>query len=250
MPDDLIDELSARHRVWSQKPVLRSIYADIYRRLLDNCTEGSCILEVGGGTGVGKNFINDGVSLDIIESPWTDLVADCHALPFSSNSLDNVVLVDVLHHLHRPVHFLNEASRTLRPGGRIVMVEPAVTALSYAFYKWLHYEPLDMSVMPLSDENGKSERNPLYDSNQAIPTLLFERDRVELLQNLDELQIAKTDYFSLWAYPLSGGYRPWSLLPSFLVEGLLKIERRLEPWLAKFCGFRMIIVLEKDKHPG
>jgi 2-polyprenyl-3-methyl-5-hydroxy-6-metoxy-1,4-benzoquinol methylase len=43
--------------------------------------------------------------------------------------------VDVLHHLEFPVVFFREAARVLRPGGRVLMVEPAITWGSSFFYR-------------------------------------------------------------------------------------------------------------------
>lgn len=51
-------------------------------------------------------------------------VADIHDLPVESGSLDRVHIDRVLQHVDAPATVLGEAARTLRPGGRIVCVEP------------------------------------------------------------------------------------------------------------------------------
>ena len=55
-------------------------------------------------------------------------------------------MIDVLHHLHSPVLFFEEASKVLEVGGRIVLVEPAITRISSFFYKYFHSEPVNMKV--------------------------------------------------------------------------------------------------------
>ena len=55
----------------------------------------------------------------------------------------------MLHHLDCPLIFLEEAHRVLKLGGRIIMVEPAITPLSHPFYHLLHEERVDMSWKPI-----------------------------------------------------------------------------------------------------
>ena len=246
MENSALEELGKRDEVWAKKATLRTVYADIYKRLIENAAEGGTTLEIGGGTGVGKQFLSGTISSDIIESPWTDVVCDAHSLPVKDGALDNIVMVDVLHHLSDPITFMKDAARALRPGGHLVMVEPAITPLSYPFYHWLHYEPVDMSADPTQPiQNDQTARDPLYDSNQGMPSLLFGKYWKKTAQLVPEFELQSRRHFSLWVYPLSGGYRPWSLIPAFMAGAVLKIERLLEPLIARFFGFRVLIVLRK-----
>jgi hypothetical protein len=52
-------------------------------------------------------------------------------------------------------------------------------------------------------------------------------------------------WFSLAAYPLSGGFQPWSLIGEGAAQRLLHIERALEPVLGRFTAFRMLLMVEK-----
>ena len=58
---------------------------------------------------------------------------------------------------------------------------------------------------------------------------------------------AKKNEFGFLTYPLSGGYRSWSLLPIFLYPMFYRVEKYLETFLSSFMGFRMLVVLEKIK---
>ncbi len=108
------------HRiVWQDKPVLRAIYADFYRRIIAACRPGLS-LEIGGGSGNLKDFASEVISTDVVPTPWLDAAADAQALPFGEESFTNIVMVDVLHHIERPRRFFAEAERVLRPGGRII----------------------------------------------------------------------------------------------------------------------------------
>jgi SAM-dependent methyltransferase len=231
--------------IWESKPVLRAVYQSWYERIVGACRVGRT-LEIGGGSGNLKTYAPDVVSTDVLSATWRDAVCDAHRLPFASESFDNVVMFDVLHHLERPVRFFEEASRVLRPGGRAVMLEPGVSPVSRVFYNLFHREPVDMSVDALADGPLDSRRDP-YDSNQAIPTLLFgnRRRRSEFERRFPELAVVAVDWFALVVYPLSGGFRPWSLVPSALVKPLMAAENCLAPLLGPALGFRLMVVVEK-----
>lgn len=245
----MTDVKLAEHReLWERKPALRAVYTDCYRRIVAACRPG-LTLELGGGPGNFKAFADserfDVVSTDIVSTPWLDAVCDGHFLPFADASFDNIVMFDVLHHLAKPLLFFAEAQRVLKRGGRIVMVEPAITLGSWFFYTYLHPEPVRMEEDPLAAGPPDPSRDP-FDSNQAFPTLLFGRRRNRFDLAFPDLHIRAVRWFSLLAYPLSGGFRPWSLVPGRLVERLLALERLLEPYLGRVLGFRMLTVLERS----
>jgi len=234
-----------RYRLtWEQKPLLRRIYNDIYDRIAAACVRGTT-LEIGGGIGQFKSRFPDVVATDIQSAPWLDLVTDAQKLPFAAGSVANIVMVDVLHHIEFPLLFLQEAERVLAAGGRLVMAEPAITWGSSLFYRLLHHEPVRMGVDPLTVGRPDAGRDP-YDSNQAIPTLLASRDRKRLAELLPSLRVVRTDWFSLWVYPLSGGFKSWSLLPDRVGGFILGLERKLEPVLGRFFAFRLLTVMEKQ----
>ena len=112
-------------------------------------------------------------------------------------------MVDVLHHLVSPRRFFSEAQRVVRAHGRIVLIEPAITPVSSLFFRLLHHEPVDMRVDPLADIASDKVRDP-YDSNQAIPTLLFGRYRQAFAVHFPSLKVREKRWMSLLAYPLSG----------------------------------------------
>ncbi len=229
--------------VWQRKPVLRMVYDDFYDRIVGACVDGLTI-EIGGGIGNLKRRLPQVVATDIQFERWLDCVADAQHMPFRDASAANIVMVDVLHHVEFPLYFFREAARVLRPGGRVVMVEPAITWGSTLFYRLLHQEPVRTSVDPLLEGTPDSARDP-YDSNQAIPTLIATRERQRFERMIPNLKISRADWFSFATYPLSGGFKPWSLLPQRLAPQALRLERALEGTLGRFLAFRMMLVVEK-----
>lgn len=235
--------LNEHRETWMSKAVLREIYTDYYQRIVANCVDGRS-LEIGGGSGNLKAFIGGVISSDLVPTEWLDVAADAQGLPFVDGCIANIVGVDVLHHIERPRQFLEEAHRVLKPGGRIILLEPAITPLSWLFYNFFHPEPVDMSFNPLVDQPPDPNRAP-FDANQAIPTLLIGRYRQAMRQAFPGLRVVSAKRISLLAYPLSGGFRSWSLVPSSLVKPLLRFERWLEPLVHRLMAFRLLMVIEK-----
>ena len=97
-------------------------------------------------------------------------------------------MIDVLHHLETPSIFFKEAIRVLKPGGRIIMLEPAITPLSWFFYYFFHQEDVDMSQDPFLVCKSNPNKDP-YQSNQAIPSLLFKKHKARFKYDFPELQI-------------------------------------------------------------
>lgn len=101
-----------------------------------------------------------------------------------------------------------------------------------------------MSADPLTAGTISADRDP-WESNQAIPTLLVGRFRKQLGALLPGLELVKAERFAFLAYPLSGGFQEWSLLPEVVAQPLLAAEwslRRLFGWLA---AFRLLAVYRK-----
>ena len=228
--------------MWDRKPVLRLIYRDIFDRVAAACGPGPT-LEIGAGLGKLRDRLPDVIASDIQFSPWLSLVADAQNLPFRDGTLGNIVMIDVLHHVEFPLRFLRAAGQALRPGGRMVMVEPAITWGSALFYRYIHQEPVDTRAEIFADGVPDPHRDP-YAANQAIPTLLA-RHRQKFHRLVPELRIKTVSWFSFFTYPLSGGFKPWALVNATLAKKGLAFERRLEALLGQSLGFRMLIVIER-----
>jgi SAM-dependent methyltransferase len=241
-----LNERQILHRnIWRKKPAIRLIYRDFHRQLLEGCGQGR-ILDIGSGTAHIKDFRSDIVSMDILSFPGIDVVADAHQLPFPDECFAAIVMLDVLHHLEHPIVFLKEASRILKVGGRLAMIEPAMTPLARRFYDHFHEEPVDMSVDPFAVGASDPYRDP-FDANQAVPSLLFSTDpaRKRVEQTVPSLFVRSVDWLSLIAYPLSGGFQEWSLIPAAMVGPTLAFENKVPLLIRKVLAFRMMVVVQR-----
>ncbi|OHC67337.1 MAG: hypothetical protein A3H93_15155 [Rhodocyclales bacterium RIFCSPLOWO2_02_FULL_63_24] len=237
-------QLDEYQRRWLEKPALRAVYGDLHRRMAKASMPGPS-LEIGGGIGNLDAGNSDLLRMDIQRSPGVALAADAHRLPFASQVFSNIYLFDVLHHLQCPLVFFAEADRVLRPGGRVIMIEPGITPVSRLLYGMGHEEPVDMSWVPDEDCELNPDKDP-YASNQAIPTILFKRSP-HLFRKADaSLRVVDSRWLSLIAYPLTGGFKSWSLIPAEWVKPLLRLEDRLLPLIGGLMAFRLMVVLEKE----
>lgn len=237
--------LILKHRlIWKNKKILRMIYTEWYKQIIkDLSSVKGKTLEIGSGTGNLKNFKKDIISSDIEPLPFLDMCFDAHNIPFSKSSLSNIVMVDVLHHLQNPVFFLKEASRVLRPGGRLIMIEPYPSFFSLFIYKIFHNEPF-LFEANLFAKNRHGKKNP-WESNQAIPYLLFfklERQLNIVLGN--KMRVIKKKKMSYLLYPLSGGFEHRNLIPNWTIPFFLKLDGFLQP-LQSLLAFRCYIVIEQ-----
>lgn len=229
---------------WNGKPVLRKLYTDWFRRIKSWLPEGPT-LEVGAGIGKLKEFVPGIATLDIEPTPWTDLAGDAQCLPVKDGALAGLVLFDVLHHLPHPVRFFHEAFRALRPGGRVVIMEPYVSALSYPVYRFLHPEKVDTGCNPYDAENELCSDTP-FDSNQAVATVMFYRRPERFASQFPGFSIAVRERLALLGYPLTGGFGGRALAPDWLIERIADCEERCA-FLAPLMAFRTFIVLEKHE---
>ncbi len=239
----MTDLLRRHFEIWDEKPVLRIIYNDFYDRIAAACVPGITV-EIGGGIGNLKERLTQVFATDIQFASWLDCVADAQRLPFAAGSVANIIMVDVLHHIEFPVSFFREGLRVLRPGGRLIMVEPAITWGSTLFYRVFHQESVRMRIDALADGVPDPNRDP-YSANQAIPTLLATRDRDRFHRLFPDLGITRVDWFSFAAYPLSGGFKAWSLVSEGMTRRMLAIERAIEPRFGRLIAFRMMLIVEK-----
>jgi SAM-dependent methyltransferase len=235
-----------RHRLaWNDNQALRALYTRWYQRVREHLPPQGLgpWVEIGSGPGLAREVIPELELSDVVRAPWHRYEADAEALPFAEGQLGALVLFDVLHHIPRPSGFFSEAVRVLRPGGRVVMCEPYVSALSFPVYRWLHEERLDFAVDPFGAD--PTAGGDPFEGNQAVPTLLLMRRREELEQRFPELRITHVEPLAGPTYPASGGFSHGPFLPTGAWRALLAAEDRLPKQVFRLIGFRLLAVLER-----
>lgn len=137
-------------RLWIEPERLR--LRRIVRRWLQLQRGDDVVLEIGAGNGflrpVVKAELPDALYVggDIAPTERTDVVLDAGMLPIASQSVDVVLAVEVLEHLPDPRALLSEASRVLRPGGRLILTVPFMFGV-HDFVDYQRFTPLGFQRM-------------------------------------------------------------------------------------------------------
>jgi SAM-dependent methyltransferase len=165
------DRLKKHKQIWNNKEILRYIYKEWYENIINDLKPGKGrTVELGAGSGNFKEFKIDVISSDIENCEWLDMCFDAHNMPFEANSILNIVMIDVLHHLSNPMKFFEEAMRVLEKQGRIIIIEPFPSPFSFIIYKIFHPEPFIMNV----DYFNKSQiENGGFENKALIPNFLI-----------------------------------------------------------------------------
>jgi SAM-dependent methyltransferase len=243
-PSPLAEALREQEATWARRPLLRRLYNEWFDLIVARLSpvEGPTV-ELGSGFAPLKARLPELVTTDVEPTPWADAVADAHALPYADASLANLVAFDVVHHLAEPARFLDEVRRTLRPGGRLIAVEPYTSPVAGLGYRLFHHEHTDLRVDPFGSDPRLAAG--AMEGNQALPRLLFFRRAGELERRWPELALVERRRFSVLLYPLSGGFSRRQLVPGALYRPLRALETALAP-LAPLLASRCLVVLERQ----
>ncbi|NQU09888.1 methyltransferase domain-containing protein [bacterium] len=247
--------LAAYEQVWERKRILRRLYETWYSRLGAHLRPGP-VVEIGAGTGNFRRWVvaqgRPCLTLDILPGRSVDVRADALLLPLRPRAVSNLVLIDGLHHFAQPFAFLAEAARVLRPGGRLLLLEPFVSAWGWLVYRYLHHERVETAQARAlaaawitgHPPDGAADKTA-WDGNAAIPKAVLDAGHRAALP----LRVVHISYSDFLAYPLSGGFSYRALLP----EAVLGMLHRLEhtPLTEnRVLSLRVFAVLEQSADPG
>jgi SAM-dependent methyltransferase len=228
-----------RRRIIREKPFLRRLYLEWYSTLLARLPPGSApVLELGSGAGFLAELLPGLISSEVFHCSDVRVVLDARQLPFGRRSLRAIVMTDVFHHVANPEAFLVEAVRTLRPGGRILMIEPWVTAWSHLVYTRLHSEPFRSDASDWSFPPS----GPLSGANGAIPWMVFARDRTAFEARFPTLAIREILLMMPFSYLVSGGVSMRSLSPGWAYGLWRGLEGLIAPLNHRLAMFALINV--------
>lgn len=228
-----------RRRIWERKYAIRACYKGWYDRLRPYIVPGRSF-EVGAGSADMPSLWPGLLTSDVVATPFIDLVADAMRLPLADASFSNLLVIDLIHHLADPHRFFTEAERVLRPGGRLLAIEPYITPVSWLGYRLLHHEDIWFGGY----QKSRDKSDP-WEGNLAVPNLIFSRERAYWQEIHPNLRIIRLQQFGLLDFQLAGGFKSWTLLPSpRLYDAALRLDRTLD-LLGQWLGFRILVVIER-----
>ncbi len=118
------------------------------------------------------------------------------------------------------------------------MVEPWVTAWSRLVYRHLHEEPFE----PDAAEWEFPSSGPVSGANNALPWIMFARDRARFEREFPEWTIERIEPFMPVSYLLSGGMSYPSLMPGFTFGLWRAAEAAAAPIMGAVAMFALIVL--------
>jgi hypothetical protein len=232
---------------WQRKPKLQEIYRGFYRLIaaqLNRTVEGRTV-ELGSGIGNVKMMIPDAICSDLFPNPWIDQVENAYQLSFQDNSVLNLILFDVFHHLEHPGTALAEFNRVLQPSGRVIIFEPYISLTGLLVYGMFHHEPVAMNkkINWIAPENFNPWKSNYY-AAQGNATQVFFSGKYS--GNLKGFEMVYRKRIPAISYIASGGYSKPQVLPDRMF-GLLDSLETVFQLLPCLFATRALIVLSKSQ---
>jgi SAM-dependent methyltransferase len=228
-----------RRCIIMEKPLLREVYKEWYTAITQALPNGDgAVLELGSGAGFLSDHIPDLITSDIFRCDGIRVVLDGHFLPFPQGSLRSIVMTDVLHHLPSVRQFFSDAARCVQTGGALIMIEPWATSWSKLIYTRFHHEPF----RPDAAEWEFPSSGPLSGANDALPWIIFERDRTVFEQEFPQWRIETINLTMPFLYLASGGVSMRNIMPDSFLGAIRFLEKVLMPWDNKFAMFAFIFL--------
>lgn len=241
-PEDAPEEIEADSAKIRRNPLLYAIYCDVYRRILDEIPPARYprLLEIGSGGGFFRNFAPHAITSECVAARGIDRVIDACRIDreLAPESLDAIAAFDVFHHLPDVTGFLHGAEKVLRPGGRIVLVEPWFTPAGQWFYRIFHHEPWIADPDDWRIEN----EGRMTGANSRLPTSVFRDSDERFAREFPHLRIVKREPFQKWLYLFSGGLKLNTHIPGPIARAMVRWDRAIRAGNDTLAIFALIVV--------
>jgi len=242
------EEIWVNLEKWKAKPLLQLIYDDFYHLIAQKVNQeiDGKIVELGSGIGNLKKSIKNCITTDLFPNPWIDQTENAYRLSFENNTVSNLILFDVFHHLQFPEEAFNEFNRVLKPGGRIIIFDPAISALGLLIYGAFHHEPVSCfkEIKWQAPTNFDLINSPYY-AAQGNASRIFNYKKKKYAKYLNEhWKIIQVKKMSAFSYVASGGYKKKQLYPTKWYSMTKQCDKILDIFPILFST-RILIVLEK-----
>jgi len=163
-------------------------------------------IELGRGTGIGALHIKSKhfELTDVLKNEWVTQIVDAHQMPFENSSLDFIITNNVIHHLSKPIVFLNECSRVLRKEGKLLIQETHLSLFMRILINIVRHEGYSYNVDAFDSEAICNDPNDPWSANLALADLLFGDSKL-FAEKVKYLKIDSKKYTEFFIWPLSGG---------------------------------------------
>jgi SAM-dependent methyltransferase len=232
-------------QIYLNKDLIELIYSNYYKIIKKNLltNEKFACLEIGSGNGNIKKIIPNCITSEQFKKKKIDRIENIYKIKYNKNSISNIILIDVFHHLKFPNSALKNMHRVLIKNGRIIMIEPAMGLIPRIIYKIFHYEPNGFNLK--IDWDNIPKKIPSSNQYFAAQSMTWRAFFLKELNLKSKYKIKFIKPFSDFAYLLSGGYSYKAFYPKILYSFIKLIDKMLTSISIKIFSARMLVVLEK-----
>ncbi|PIT88579.1 MAG: methyltransferase type 11 [Candidatus Magasanikbacteria bacterium CG10_big_fil_rev_8_21_14_0_10_36_32] len=238
-------EIIRNQGLLAKKPILQKIYRDFYVEIAKHVSNlpDKKIVELGSGIGNIKEIIPNCLRTDLFPNPWLDQTENAYRLSFDDETVSDLILFDVFHHLRYPGTALKEFERVLRPNGRVIIFDPYISLLGRIVYGFFHSEPIAWrnKIVWNASENWNAEQIDYYAAQGNVTRIFFGNKFQTLLQNWSVISRSRLSAFS---YVASGGYSGPQIYPNCLYPLAHSFDKVFD-FLPAVFATRALVVLKK-----
>lgn len=240
-----LSDIEEKMSLWQTKPVLQEIYKSFYQLIKQNLSLNidGLTVEIGSGIGRLKEVIPHCICTDIFNNQYIDQAENAYKLSFADSSLSNLILFDVFHHIEYPGTALKEFHRVLKPKGRVMIFDPAISLLGFLVYGLCHKEPINYrkKIAWFAPDDFCPERSSYYAAQGNVSRIFHSMDYKNALKDWEQMRSIKLSAIS---YVASGGYSKRALYPVNLLP-IIKIVDSICDIAPRLFATRTLVVLEK-----
>jgi len=238
-------EILKNEEYWRRKPILRTIYRGFHEEIARHLSalDSPLVVELGSGIGNIKEVIPHALRTDLFPNPWLDQTENAYKLSFGDETVSDLILFDVFHHLRYPGTALREFRRVLRSGGRVLVFDPFISLLGLVVYGLMHHEPINwrQEIEWSAPEGWNPEQVDYYAAQGNATRIFFSRITPTLFK---DWTIVTRKRYSAFSYVASGGYSGPQLYPDRFYPQMRSVDAALDKIPALFAT-RILAVLEK-----
>lgn len=190
------------------------------------------------------------VLTDVAEHEWVDEYMDALNLTYQDNSIDVIICSHMIHHISNPATFLDNVSKKLKVGGRLIVQDIYTCTLMKIALRIMRHEGWSDSVDIFSRSAICNDPSDPWSANCSTPKLMFFGRGQAFSQEFPAYRIIKKTRNECFLFFTSGGviakthYLPVGDKGAEIIKKVDKALIRLAP---SFFACGCSVVLERMK---
>lgn len=243
--DEYINRLNSQFNNADQKGIKEYLFF-LYNKIEKNLV-GTNILEIGSGAGISSKFLKNKKVLMTDLLPWrkNGIIGNINSenLPFENDFFESAFALDAIHHICDPVKAISELCRVVRPGGKVVIIEPYVSYLSYLVYRIFHNEQTTWNYR-INKTRKVKIKNIAEGEQSTMQSIMLNYGLIKSVQKQCGKVISyEWSQFSPFSFFATGGLSKPLPTPACIIRLLIRSEQVLPKYILRHISARQSVVI-------